>query len=393
MRIILFCGKGGVGKTSVAASTGLALARQGKRTLVMSLDPAHSLSDSFDHKEESLVDHSKGSLVQLEKNLWIQEVDVLEEVHRHWKEIHGYLSALLAVSGVDEVLADELAIIPGMEEASCLLYINKYAREKTFDVMILDCAPTGESLRFISFPSILRWYMDKLYSLERTIAKVARPVVKHLTNIPLPGDEYFDNLRELFSKIEGVDELLNDPKVTTVRLVTNPEKMVVKETQRAYVYFCLFGLLVDGIVINRILPQDLQEKFFEGWKLTQRRSIKEIEESFSPVPLMTVPLFDNEVVGREGLARLADAVYGKRDPSKVLYAARPLTFKKSRGTYTMTMTLPFVSTDDLDLTRVEDSLVVRLGAFKRHVPLPRGIPPEAEISAELSGSDLKVRFG
>ena len=393
MRIILFCGKGGVGKTSVAASTGLALARGGKKTLVMSLDPAHSLSDSFDVGEESLVDHAKGEAVKIEENLWIQEVDVLEEVHRNWKEIHGYISALLAVSGVDEVLSDELAIIPGMEEASSLLYINKYSKEKAFDVIVLDCAPTGESLRFISFPSILKWYMDKLYSLERTIAKVARPVVKHLTNIPLPGDEYFDNLRELFGKIEGVDALLADPKITTVRLVTNPEKMVVKETQRAYVYFSLFGLLVDAIVINRVLPQDLKDDFFDEWKKTQRRSIKEIEDSFSPVPLMTVPLFDNEVVGRHGLVRLAEAVYGKKNPGAVLYSARPLTFKKSRGVYTMTMALPFVSNEDLDLTRVDDALVVRLGAFKRHVPLPRGIPPEAEISAEMSGTDLKVRFG
>jgi arsenite/tail-anchored protein-transporting ATPase len=392
MRIILYTGKGGVGKTSVAAATGLTCARRGHRTLVMSLDTAHSLSDSFD-LPGSLVDHARGAPVNVEKNLDIQEVDVLEEVHRHWREIHGYLGTLLAHSGVDEALSDELAILPGMEEASCLLYINKYAREKTYDVIILDCAPTGESLRFISFPSILKWYMDKLFSLERTIAKVARPVVKHLTSIPLPGDEYFENLRELFGKIEGVDRYLTDPKICSVRLVTNPEKMVLKETQRAYVYFCLYGLLVDGVIINRILPQDLKDQFFDNWKQTQRRSLKQIEESFAPVPLLPVPLFDNEVLGIPGLERLSATLYPKKDPAAVFYSARPLTFKKTRGVYTMTMALPFVSTEDLDLTRVEDSLVVRLGAFRRHVPLPRGIPPDAPISAELSGEDLKVKFG
>lgn len=391
MRVILYTGKGGVGKTSVAAASGLALARRGYRTLVMSLDPAHSLSDSFD-LGGSLVDHAKGAVVEVQPNLSVQEVDVLEEVHRHWKQIHDYLSALLAVSGLDEVLSDELAIIPGMEEASCLLYINRYVRERTFDCIILDCAPTGESLRFISLPSILRWYMEKLYRLERGVAKVARPLLRHVTDIPLPGDDYFDNLKELFEKIEGVDRLLTDPKVCSVRLVTNPEKMVLKETQRAYVYFCLYGLLVDAIVINRILPEELKEKFFDGWKRTQRRSIREIRDHFAPIPIFPLSLFDDEVVGMDGLLRLAQALYGDTDPAEFFFRERPLSFRKARGVVTMTMTLPFIEPGEIEMTRVQDQLVVRIGAFRRHVSLPRGIRPNSSITADLSESQLTVKF-
>jgi arsenite-transporting ATPase len=367
------------------------LARRGHKTLVMSLDVAHSLSDSYD-LPGSLVDHAKGAPVKVNDKLWIQEVDVLEEVHVHWKEIHGYLAGLLAISGLDDVLADELAIIPGMEEASCLLYLNRYAREKTYDCVVLDCAPTGESLRFLGFPSVLKWYMRNLFTLEKTVVKVARPVLSRMTNIPIPGDEYFNNIRELFGKIEGVDDLLTDPKITSVRLVTNPEKIVLKETQRAYVYFCLYGLLVDGICINRILPKDLKDPFFEGWKSTQKRSIGEIESHFSPVPLLPVPLFENEVCGLPGLTRLAQKLYVDRDPADIFYSHRPLTFKKAKGVTTMTLTIPFVDTGDIDLTRVRDMLVIRIGAFHRHVSLPRGIPPNADISASRVGDELKIRF-
>ncbi|MBI4862138.1 MAG: ArsA family ATPase [Candidatus Riflebacteria bacterium] len=392
MRVILFAGKGGVGKTSVAAATGVALARRGYRTLVMSLDPAHSLSDAFD-LEGSLVDHYAGTVVKVDQRLSIQEVDVVEEVHRHWKEIHSYLALLLSVSGLDEVLADELAILPGMEEASCLLYINQYVHRKTFDCIVLDCAPTGESLRFISLPSILRWYMDKLYRLERNVAKVARPILRRLTNVPLPGDEYFDNLKELFGKLDGVDRVLANPKVCSVRLVTNPEKMVVRETQRAYVYFCMYGLLVDGIIINRILPGDLKERFFDGWKRTQRRSIGEIEDSFAPVPILPLALRDDEVLGVEALSKLADALYGRTDPASFLFESKPLVFKKRRGVLTMTLTLPFLTAGDVDLKRVEDQLLIRIGSFRRSVALPRGVSPSAAMSVSLEGQELTIRFG
>src|SRR5450756_1101769 len=211
MRILLFTGKGGVGKTTVAAATGATLAARGLRTLVMSVDAAHSLADAFD-LDVSLTDRHRGRPVEVTKNLWIQEVDVTEEVGRHWKDISGYITTLLAVTGVEEVLAEELAIFPGMEEVSALLYVNQYARDEAYDVLILDCAPTGESLRFVSLPPTLDWYMKKLFRLERSILKVARPVARKMTDLPLPPDRYFDNVQSLAQKLEGVDALLKDPK-------------------------------------------------------------------------------------------------------------------------------------------------------------------------------------
>ena len=268
MRIILFTGKGGVGKTTVAAATGLVLAARGLKTLVMSVDAAHSLADAFD-RDVALTDHAHGTPVAVGENLWIQEVDVTEEIGRHWKDISGYITTLLAVTGVEEVLAEELAIFPGMEEVSALLYVNQYAREKAFDVLILDCAPTGESLRFVSLPPTLDWYMKKLFRLERSILKVARPVARKMTDLPLPPDRYFDNVQSLAQKLEGVDALLKDPQTTTVRLVTNAEKIVIKETQRAFMYFGLYGFTVDAVIVNRLLPEGVHDPFFDKWRKTQ----------------------------------------------------------------------------------------------------------------------------
>ncbi len=230
MRILLYTGKGGVGKSTVAAATGMTLARRGLKTLVMSVDAAHSLADAFD-LDVRLTDKNRGEPLAVEENLWIQEVDVTEEIERHWKEISGYITTLLAVTGVEEVLAEELAIFPGMEEVSALLYVNRYAKENAYDALILDCAPTGESLRFVSLPPTLDWYMRKLFRLERRILKVARPVLEKAVDIPLPADRYFENIQALAEKLDGVDALLKDPAVTTVRLVTNPEKIVIRESR------------------------------------------------------------------------------------------------------------------------------------------------------------------
>ncbi len=261
MRIILFAGKGGVGKTSVAGATGARSAQLGRKTLIMSLDAAHSLADIFDLDRE-LMDKNRGEPLQVADNLWIRELDVQEEIHKHWGEVYNYFSALLNTTGFDEVLAEELAIIPGMEEVSSLLYINQYAREKEYDTIILDCAPTGESLRFISIPTALEWYIKKVFNLERRIAKVMRPVVRHMTDVPLPQDDYFAALERLFKRLNGVDALLTNPDITSVRLVTNPEKIVIKETQRAFMYFCLYKMCIDGIVMNRVLPDRVTDLFF-----------------------------------------------------------------------------------------------------------------------------------
>jgi arsenite-transporting ATPase len=392
MRIILYSGKGGVGKTSICAATGLELARRGYSTLVMSVDPAHSLSDCFD-LERRLMDHEGGQLVSVAKNLWIQEVDVQEEIARHWKSVYGYVSALLNVSGLEQSLAEELAIFPGMEEVSSLLYVNQYVRENSFDVVLLDCAPTGESLRFVSIPTTLEWYMAKIFRLERRVLGVVRPMLAGFTSVPLPQDDYFQNLEDLHGKLAGIDKLLVDPKITTVRLVTNPEKVVLKETQRAFTYFCLYGLTIDAVIVNRILPPEVQDQFFNTWRETQERWVQSLEEFFAPVPLWRVPLFQDEVLGTDRLSSLGRVLYSSRDPAKCFFHQAPYRFSKVDGNYHLHLRLPFVSSEDVNLHKKSDELIVRLGGFKRHVSLPPRMSNCEPLSARIKDGELVVVLG
>ena len=392
IRIILFAGKGGVGKTSVAGATGIKTAQLGKKTLIMSLDAAHSLADIFD-LDRDLMDKNRGEPVQVADNLWIRELDIQEEIHKHWGEVYKYFTALLNTTGFDEVLAEELAIIPGMEEVSSLLYINTYAREHEYDVILLDCAPTGESLRFVSIPTALEWYIKKLFNMERRMAKVIRPVAKHLTDIPLPQDEYFAALERLFKRLEGVETLLSDPNITTVRLVTNPEKIVIKETQRAFMYFCLYRMCIDAVIINRILPDDVNERFFDEWKNSQMRYVKRAEEYFSPVPIYEAQLFREEVLGKEALSRLADSIYGDRDPTEIFYRELPYDIVKVDSTYRITIKLPFVKKQDVELNRVADELIIRVGSFKRSILLPKQATASNVAKAAFNGDKLIVSLG
>ncbi len=392
MRIILYSGKGGVGKTSISAATGLELARRGYKTLVMSVDPAHSLSDAFD-LDKDLMDREAGRPVNVAKNLWIQEVDVLQEISRHWDSVYAYVAALLNVSGLEQTLAEELAIFPGMEEVSSLLYVNQYVREKTFEVILLDCAPTGESLRFVSIPTTLEWYMSKIFKLERRVASVVRPMVQSFTRVPLPEEKYFENLGELHRKLSGIDKLMADPAITTVRLVTNPEKIVLKETQRAFTYFCLYGLTVDAVIINRILPPDACNNFFRAWKDTQERWIHAVEEFFAPVPVWHVPMFQDEVLGVERLKRLGRVLYSSRDPAKCFFGEAPYRFRKVDGQYHLHLRLPFVSAEHVDLYKKLDELVIRVGGYKRHVALPQRVARCEPLSARVKEGELTVVMG
>ena len=391
MRIIFFAGKGGVGKTSVSAATGIRAAEIGHRTVIMSLDVAHSLSDIFD-LEKDLLDQNKGKPIKVNRNLWIQELDVSEEMEKNWGDIHQYLSALLNTTGLDGILAEELAILPGMEEIILLLYINRYARKKEYDVIILDCAPTGESFRFISIPTTLEWYMKKIFKVERTIAKYVRPVAKKIYEIPLPGDDYFAAIEYLFERLRGVDQLLVDPQITSVRLVTNPEKIVLKETQRAFMYFCLYKMSIDGIIVNRILPDDVKDTYFQGWRESQRKYIELAERYFSPIPTFHVRLFKDEILGYKSLKALADQIYGKKSPLERFFEGEPYSLVKEKGEYQLVMKLPFIMKSDVQLNKISDELVVRVGSFKRHVLLPRHIAALKEVKARLEGQHLFIHF-
>lgn len=392
MRILLFSGKGGVGKTSVAGATGVRLAEIGYKTLVMSVDPAHSLGDSFD-LENALFHGATADPKSVHQNLWIQEVNIQREIKRHWNEISSYITSVLRTTGLNEVEAEEMAIFPGMEELSAMMYVNRYRREKQFDVIVLDCAPTAESLRFVSLPTTLDWYVKHVFTLQRRIMKAVRPIVNTLGPIEAPPDSYFGNIQSLFQKIEGIDAVLEDPETTSVRLVTNPEKMVLRETQRAFVYFCLHGLTVDQVIVNRVLPDVIIDPFFEGWRKAQRGILSEIEAYFAPVPVSRVPLFDHEVLGYAGLRELSDRLYGKTiDPALVTRTEKSYSFSAVDGHYEVRLRMPFVQKAEIGLFKKADELVVEVGTLRRHVGLPTTMASLVPLKARLEQDMLVVEM-
>ena len=389
MRILLYTGKGGLGKTSVAAATGLKLSQQGYKTIVISLDSAHSLADAFD-LDNDLIRQPDGSVCQIDDRLWMQEINIQKDIKQYWAEIQSYLQTVLNVSGLDEVVAEEVAVFPGMEEVCALLYINQYYRQKSYDVIILDCAPTGESLRFVSIPTVLNWYMKHIFKLERKLAGVARTFVKKISSVPLPEDDYFQNLENLFDQIEGIDEVLANPEITTVRLVTNPEKMVITETQRAFMYFCLYGLTVDAVIINRILPDTVRESFFDSWKQTQQRYIDEASQYFTNVPIWKIYLLDDEVLGIDGLTRLGDQLYADVDPVAFYRTEKSYQFHKVDDQYQISLLLPFIEKGEIQLAKRAEEVIVQVGGFRQHIPLPRSFMNVEPSGAKLTGDRLEI---
>jgi len=392
LRILLFSGKGGVGKTSLAAATGVKLAELGYRTLVMSIDPAHSLGDSFDLNDELFHAHTSDPLAINDK-LSILELNIQKEIKRHWQEISSYVSSVLRTTGISGVEAEELAILPGMEELSAMMYINQYRREQTYDVIVLDAAPTAESMRFISMPTTLDWYMKHIFPFQRNLLKAVRPIANRVAPFELPTDSYFVNIRSLFEKLEGVDDIMEDPNTTSVRLVTNPEKMVLRETQRAFVYFSLHGLTVDSVIVNRVLPADVKDAWFSEWHASQEKVLHEIEEYFAPVPVKRVPLFAHEVLGRKRLQELAELLYpGGEDPSAVTRTEKPYTFGKVNGIYEIRVHLPFATKGEVGLFKKGDELVVEIGTLRRHIGLPRSMAMLLPGRARLENQVLTVEM-
>ena len=392
MRILLFSGKGGVGKTSLAAATGLHLARLGQRTLVMSVDPAHSLADSFD-LETSLFQAKTGDPYPINEHLAIHEVNIQQEIKRHWREISSYVISVLRTTGISDVEAEELAILPGMEELSAMMYVNQFRRENRYDVIVLDCAPTAESMRFVSMPTTLEWYMKHIFPFQRGILKAVRPLANRVSPVELPTDSYFANIQDLFGKLEGIPELLEDPKTTSVRLVTNPERMVLRETQRAFVYFSLHGLTVDGVIVNRVLPGEVTDAYFQEWRNSQAKILEEIETYFAPIAVKRVPLFTHEVLGRERLSDLSRALYaGDENPAAVTRTEAPYTFTKRENHYEVKLRLPFAVKGEVGLFKKGDELVVEIGNLRRHIGLPTSMAGLSPSKAKLENKVLTVEM-
>jgi arsenite/tail-anchored protein-transporting ATPase len=392
MRILLFSGKGGVGKTSLAAATGLQLARLGYRTLIMSVDPAHSLADSFDI-ETGLFHGKTGDPYQIDDRLAIHEVNIQKEIKRHWREISSYVISVLRTTGISDVEAEELAILPGMEELSAMMYVNQFRREERYDVIVLDCAPTAESMRFVSMPTTLEWYMKHIFPFQRGLLKAVRPLANRVSPVELPPDNYFANIQSLFARLDGIGELLEDATVTSVRLVTNPERMVLRETQRAFVYFTLHGLSVDGVIVNRVLPDAVTDSYFQEWRASQTKILEEIESYFAPVPVKRVPLFTHEVFGRERLESLSRAFYSEtEDPAAVTRTEAPYSFVKQDGNYEVKLHLPFAVKGEVGLFKKGDELVVEIGTLRRHIGLPVSMAGLSPSRAKLDNRILTVEM-
>jgi arsenite-transporting ATPase len=386
MRVILFTGKGGVGKTSVAAASAHRCAKAGLKTVIMSTDPAHSLGDSLDVELGP-------NLTQVAPNLWAHEVSALHEMERHWKRLHDYAAAVFATQGLDSVVAEELANPPGMDEVASLMWIKHYAERAEHDVIVVDCAPTGETLQLLSFPDAAKWWLDKIYPWERKAMKMARPLLQPIIDMPLPSDEVYASLKDLLLDLEGMKKVLTDSSTTSIRIVLNLEKMVIKEAKRAFTYLSLFGYVTDAVIVNRLLPEGLQDDLFRNWQAIHRKYAVEVEKSFAPLPIFNVPLFDQEVIGERMLLKMADAIYGDRDPSERFYEGTTQRVEKSGQEYVLALRLPFAERGDVDLARQDGELFVTVGNYRREIALPRVLATRATLGAVIEEGELKVRFG
>lgn len=385
MRVILYTGKGGVGKTTTAAATAVKCAGLGHRTIVLSTDAAHSLSDIF----ETGIGASPTPIIE---GLDAQEIDVAYELKHHWGVIQRYITAFLKSQGIEGIMAEEFAIVPGMEELFSLLKLKEYADSGAYEVAIVDCAPTASTLRMLGMPDAMRWYMDKFFHIERRIAKAVKPLAERLTKIPMPTDEIFFSAETLFRRVDAMKDLLTDAGKATVRLVCTPERMVVQESRRAFTTLSLFGLPVDAVITNRVLPEGLDAQYFKKWKTAQKRHIKEISRCFDPLRIFHLSLFDQEVTGVKLLTKVADDLFADTDPTDIFTTSNPMDISSGEDGYTLSLDLPLIDKSDLDLWTKEGELVIKAYNYQRNILLPQTLAGMKLAGARFEGQTLKINF-
>lgn len=386
MRIVLVTGKGGVGKTTVAAATALAASRAGDRTLISSTDPAHSLADAL---EVSLGDDP----VEVAPGLAGQQIDTQRQLDRYWGSIREQIMSVFDWGGVSGIEAEEFLVFPGMDELFALLEVNRLARSGEYDTLVVDCAPTAETLRLLSLPEVLSWYFERVMPTERRILRAARPILTRMTDLPVPQEQLFDAAEGVFTGIEEVKQLLADPSITSARLVVNPEKMVIDEARRTFTYLSLFGYGVDGVVVNRVLPAQVSDPYFSRWRTIQKGHLDTIDEAFADVPRLRLRLFDDEMVGLDRLAEMAAELYGDSHPILDYQARSPFRVDQRGNEVALEMDVPFVEKGDLDVYRQGHELFVRVGPYRRSFLLPDSLQRRAVIGARLDHGVLSVRFG
>ncbi len=384
MRIIVFTGKGGVGKTSVAAATALGIARRGARTLVMSTDPAHSLADAF---ETSI----GPELTEISKDLFAQQIDAQQRLEQHWREIQEFTTEFLSWAGADPVAAEEIMALPGIEEVFSLTDLRRHVDEGSFDCIVIDCAPTAETLRLLSLPEMARWYIDRIFPVQRRVVRVVKPVLERVTSMPIANDRFYGAIERLYSSLDEVGRILTDAETSSIRIVVNPEKMVIAEARRLFTYLALFGYRVDAVIANRLIPDSVEDPYFTKWKKIQSAHLDTIRESFAPVPVLTSRLYDQEMVGESLLGELCQEVYADEDPASVFHADEPMRVSKENGRMVLELRLPYAD-GRLDLARKDEDLIITVGSYRRSIMLPQSLRRREVVDAGFEGPVLKIGF-
>jgi arsenite-transporting ATPase len=386
MRVILVTGKGGVGKTTVAAATAVLAADRGHRVLISSTDPAHSLADALDQKLGDVES-------EILPRLWGQQIDTQNQLDRHWGSIRDQIMQVFDWGGVSGIEAEEFLVFPGMDELFALLEVERHATSRRYDVIIVDCAPTAETLRLLSLPEVLSWYFERVMPAERRIMRAARPLLTRLTDLPVPEDNVFQAAQSVFEGVEKVKALLSNPQVTSARLVVNPEKMVIDEARRTFTYLGLFGYGVDGVIVNRVLPDVVSDPYFDRWRSIQKGHLEAIDSGFADIPRLRLRLFDDEMVGIDRLRIMAEELYQTQDPVTDFSGHSPFRVTEKGGEVTMEMKVPFVDKADLDVFRHGSELYLQVGPYRRSFVLPDTLRRRQVTRAKLEKGTLRVHFG
>jgi arsenite/tail-anchored protein-transporting ATPase len=385
-RTILYTGKGGVGKTSVAAATARRCARRGLRTIVLSTDPAHSLSDSLE-LELGPEPTACG------EGLWGQEVQAEREMEANWGSVQRWLGALLAERGVIDIAAEELTVPPGMDELFSLLQLKRHHESGDYDVIVVDCAPTGETLRLLSFPEIAKWWLEKVFPWERRLVSAAKPIAR-MIDVDVPDADVLADVQRLARNLIAMNEILRDTERASIRLVMNADRMVIKEAQRTFTYLNLYGYLTDAVIVNRLFPEELEGSYFADWRERQAERLGEVREDFAPVPVLTARYFEEEVIGPRMLDRLSEELFegAPAEAQEILHADLTQWVTSNDGRTTLRFRVPFTERDDLSLKKVGPELIVSVGHQKRTVILPGSLARQRPTGAKLEDGSLEVSF-
>ncbi len=362
-RIILYTGKGGVGKTSVSAASALRIAESGLKTLILSTDPAHSLSDSFEMELKA-----RPTLVR--KNLHGQQIDTQEELENNWKAVQQWLAKVVSERGVNQIAAEELTVPPGLDEFFALLQIKSHSESGRWDVIVVDCAPTGETLRLLSFPEVARWWLKKILPWEKRVMSAARPFARSLLDVDLPSKDVFSEVQQFVSNLAEMSDILRDHRNTSVRLVMNPDRMVIQEAQRTFTYLNLYGYLTDAVIVNRMFPKEVEGSYFDQWRKTQQQNAQLVRDSFDPIPVLSAPYFEREVVGESMLKRLGEQLFEDHEPHAILHSSLSQELSVNNGLAQLKLTVPFAKKEDVELKKTGSQLIVKVAGQKRNIMLP-----------------------